>query len=134
MTASSPRRKSALPRLKKRREFLRVAGKGRKWAAPGLVLQACPRAQAAADANAPKSPLSSEARIGYTVTRKVGNAVVRNRAKRRLRAAARLVMGPHARSGTDFVIIGRAATLNRPFDKLVGDLEAALKKLDCYRD
>ena len=111
-----------------------MAGKGRKWAAPGLVLQACPQTRLQAGPADSKSPLSCEARIGYTVTRKVGNAVVRNRAKRRLRAAAQMVMGPHARSGTDFVIIGRAATLNRPFDKLVGDLEAALKKLDCYRD
>lgn len=111
-----------------------MAGKGRKWAAPGLVLQACPRAPETPVPGESKSPLSSKARIGYTVTRKVGNAVVRNRAKRRLRAAAQLVMAPHARSGTDFVIIGRAATLNRPFEKLVGDLEAALKKLDCYRD
>lgn len=74
------------------------------------------------------------ARIGYTVSRKVGNAVNRNRAKRRLRAVAGQVMTKHARTGTDFVIIGRAATLSRPFEKLVADLQTALRKLNCYTD
>ena len=65
------------PRLKKRAEFLAVAGRGAKAPTPGLVMQLMPRADDA--------PL----RVGFTVTKKVGNAVVRNRAKRRMRAAAR---------------------------------------------
>lgn len=117
---------SPLPRLKRRSEFLRVARDGRKWAAPGLVLQAW-RRRGAAGAEA-------GSRVGLTVTRKVGNAVVRNRARRRLRAVAEEVLARHGREDTDFVVIGRAATLKRPFRLLIGDLEKALKKLDAYRD
>jgi ribonuclease P protein component len=107
-------------RLKRRRDFLRVAAKGKRAARPGLVLQAM-----AAEAPAP--------RIGFTVTKKVGNAVVRNRAKRRLREAARLaipallaegVMAP----GWDLVLIGRDATPSRDFRTLIGDLRGALRQ------
>jgi ribonuclease P protein component len=67
-------------RLKRRAEFLHVAAKGRKAPMPGLVLQALARNDAA------------PVRLGFTVTKKVGNAVVRNRTRRRLREAARLLM------------------------------------------
>lgn len=73
------------------------------------------------------------ARAGFTVSRKVGNAVQRNRARRRLKAAADTVMTEHAVPGFDFVIIGRKNTLSRPFGALIGDLTTALKKLDAYR-
>ncbi len=69
-------------------------------------------------------------RVGFTVSRKVGNAVARNRARRRLRAAVDRVMPTRARPGYDFVVIGRAGTLTRPFDSLVGDLTTALHGLD----
>ena len=114
-----------------------MARAGQKWAVAGLVLQAWrPQHQHAAPdyKAANKTALVPSARIGYTVSRKVGNAVCRNRAKRRLRAVAAQIMPTHARDGTDYVIIGRAKTLTRPFGRLVGDLEAALRKLDCYRD
>lgn len=71
-------------------------------------------------------------RVGFTVSRKVGNAVARNRARRRLRAAVDLVVPTYARVGYDFVVIGRATTLTRRFDSLVGDLRTALKKLDAF--
>jgi ribonuclease P protein component len=106
--------------LKKRRDFLRVRGAGRRWAAPGLVLQAAP---AAADAEA------GLVRVGYTATRRIGNAVARNRAKRRLRAAVAHVMPASAQCGCDYVVIARAATLTRPFDALTGDLCAALARV-----
>ena len=123
-----------LPRLKKRTEFLHVAQHGQKCATPGLVLQSwTPTVYRDNDRNE-KVCLAQIARIGYTVSRKVGNAVCRNKVKRRLRAAANLVMPPHACVGTDFVIIGRPAALTRPFGRLVQDLVTALKKLDCYRD
>ena len=118
-------------RLKRRREFLHVARAGRKWAAPGLVLQAVDRRGAAPgdDGDGP-----DDIRVGFTVTRKVGGAVVRNRARRRLRAAAEAVMPTHAAAGHDFVVIGRAGTLRRTFPALVGDLETALRRVGAWRD
>ena len=111
----------ALPRLKRRADFLRVAAANRKCATPGLVLQA-----AASEAGA--AP-----RVGFTVSRKVGDAVRRNRARRRLRAAADRLMPACAAPGRDYVIIGRAATLERPFEALLGDLEQALARLGAHR-
>lgn len=114
-----------LGRLTRRAEFLRVAG-GRRWATPGLVLQVRPRGSDAPGADA-------EARIGFTVSRKVGKAVERNRAKRRLRAAAREVLPMHAQPGLDYVIVGRRQTLDRPYAALVGDLRDAMKRLRAWR-
>ena len=70
-------------------------------------------------------------RVGYTASRKVGNAVARNRARRRLRAAVAEVMG-HAREATDYVVIARRGTLTRPFDGLTGDLERALERVGAW--
>lgn len=92
---------------------------------PGLVLQAAPREKAAAYA---------PPRVGFTVSRKVGGAVVRNRAKRRLRAAAEEVLTEHAAPGHDYVLIGRGATPTRRYDALLKDLETALKRLHLYRE
>jgi len=107
---------AAPQRLKRRAEFLRVAGAGRKAAQPGLVLQVRPR-----DDTAP-------VRVGFTVTRKVGNAVVRNRARRRLREAARQVLRERPLSGVDLVLIGRDGTGARPFAALLDDLRQALAR------
>ena len=104
------------PRLKRRREFLRVASRGKRAGRDGLVLQALP---------APGQPL----RVGFTVTKKVGNSVVRNRAKRRLREAARIVFDGPAPQGWDLVLIGRDSTPRRKFALLLGDLRSALGKL-----
>jgi ribonuclease P protein component len=103
-------------RLTRRAEFLRAATKGRKAALPGVVLQALPR-----DDQAP-------ARLGFTVTRKIGNAVIRNRTRRRLREAARLVLAEQPVSGVDLVLIGRAATRGRDFKALQDDLRRALTR------
>jgi ribonuclease P protein component len=111
-------------RLKKRPQFLKIAAKGRKCAMPGLVLQACRR-----DAG----ETESGPRLGLTASRKVGNAVARNRARRRLRVAAEKVLTASAEAGYDYVLIARKATAGRPFAALVGDLERALKRLDLYR-
>jgi ribonuclease P protein component len=70
------------------------------------------------------------ARIGFTCSRKVGNAVARNRARRRLRAAARAVLPALARPGWDYVLIGRPVeTATRPFALLLDDLRAALSRV-----
>jgi ribonuclease P protein component len=103
-------------RLKRRAEFLRAASKGRKAATPGLVLQVLARAD------------SEPARIGFTVTKKVGNAVVRNRTRRRLREAARLLLRELPVAGTDLVLIGRDQTRTRPFTLLIEDLRQALTR------
>lgn len=118
---------AALERLKRRPDFLRVAATRRKFVAPGLILQARRQEPAAADGE----PVP---RVGFTVSRKVGNAVARNRARRRLRAAAEAVMTRHASPGEDYVLIGRAGTLTRPFAALVADLEAGLRRLGAYQD
>ncbi|MCW9040393.1 MAG: ribonuclease P protein component, partial [Rhodospirillales bacterium] len=74
----------------------------------------------------------SPIRIGFTVSRKVGNAVARNRARRRLRAVAEIVFPAHAKGGRDYVIIGRGETVLRPFAALVTDMEKALQRLDAF--
>ncbi|MHA1569914.1 MAG: ribonuclease P protein component [Alphaproteobacteria bacterium] len=120
-------------RLKQRGEFLLVAKTRRKWAAPGLVLQA--RRQTG---GGPKENDLHEAtpqlRVGFTASRRVGSAVARNRARRRLRAAVDRVMPTHAAPYHDYVVIARAGTLSRPFDKLVDDLESALRHVNAYRN
>ena len=107
---------SSATRLKRRAEFLRVAAKGRKAPMPGLVLQALARDDAA------------PARLGFTVTRKIGNAVIRNRTRRRLREAARIVMREQSPTGVDLVLIGREGTRSRDFRALIDDLARALRK------
>ena len=109
---------AAPQRLKRRAEFLRVAAKGRKAAVHGLVLQAMPRDDA--------GPL----RVGFTVTRKVGNAVIRNRTRRRLKEAARLLLPARGLAAYDLVLIGRDATRGRPFAALLDDLARALARAE----
>ena len=116
-----------LARLKKRSEFLRVARGGRKWVASGLILQSI---ECASGENGGGE--TAGLRVGFTVSLKVGNAVQRNRARRRLCAVVEQVMENHAKEGRDYVLIGRRTTLKRPFEALLGDLTTALKKLDAY--
>lgn len=103
-------------RLTRRAEFLQAAAKGRKAPVPGLVLQVLPRGD------------DHPARLGFTVTKKIGNAVIRNRTRRRLKEAARLVLASHPISGVDLVLIGREATRARDFAALQDDLRRALAK------
>lgn len=111
---------SALARLTRRSEFLAVARAGRKHAVPGLVLQAYARAPAGNDAGAP--------RLGFTATKKIGGAVERNRARRRLKAAAQL-LGPRlAKPGHDYVLVARAGTAPRKWPLLLADLERAFAR------
>ncbi len=67
-----------------------------------------------------------QARIGFTASRKIGNAVARNRAKRRLRAAVRDTLPLSGRAGHDYVVVARASILTRDFKALLGDLSAAI--------
>ena len=68
-------------------------------------------------------------RLGFTATRKVGNAVIRNRAKRRLREATRALAPQLARPGSDYVFIARMGTADRPWDRLLDDVKSALTRL-----
>ena len=100
--------------------------------APGLILQANPHS-AAADPRPGADGLLQAPRIGFTVSRKVGNAVERNRVRRRLRAVAELVFPVRARPDCDYVVIGRRQSLTRPFPALIQDLEHALRKVQAER-
>jgi ribonuclease P protein component len=111
-----------LATLKIRADFLRVAATRARAAMPGLLLQAAPRRG--------RAPADATMRVGFTASRKVGNAVVRNRAKRRLRAAAAEVLPREGRPGTDYVLVARAATAERPYRALVEDLQKALRRVD----
>jgi ribonuclease P protein component len=111
-----------LARLKTRADFLRVAGTRVSAGRPGLVLQAAPQLAA-------QSTLGETAGVGFTASRRVGNAVARNRAKRRLRAAAAAVIGEHGKPGADYVLIARADTGTRRYADLVSDLEGALRQV-----
>ena len=102
------------PVIGKRADFL-AAAKARRQAMPGFLLQARHRDDA------------GPARIGFTCSKKVGNAVARNRAKRRLREIARLELPEHGAAGTDYVLIGRhQVTATRDFEQMRADLRAAL--------
>jgi ribonuclease P protein component len=103
-------------RLKRRAEFLRVASTGKKAAIGGVVLQAMPREDV------------MPARLGFTVTKKVGNAVIRNRTRRRLKEAARLLLADRPVIGVDLVLIGRDSTRKRNFITLQGDIRRALER------
>lgn len=117
---------TSLRRLKSRPEFLRIQRNGRRFATPGFVLQACPVRPGTAGA-APRA--AGDIGFGLTASRKVGNAVARNRARRRLRALAVEGLPGMARPGVDYVIIARSGTNRRSWTDLQQDLRLALKRL-----
>ncbi len=118
-----------LGRIKRRADYLRVAGTRTKAVMPGLILQAAP-AGAAPD---PSVRPAESVRLGFTCSRKVGNAVARNRARRRLKALAAEIFPDHAEPGRDYVLIGREATVARDFASLRRDVEGGLKRLGLWR-
>jgi len=113
-----------LGRILRRKDFLKIAGAKRKYVATGLILQVRP-----SDDPAEAGGYADGRRVGYTASKKVGNAVSRNRAKRRLRAAVREVMTDAALPAHDYVVIARAETVSRDFALLKQDLAAGLRRL-----
>src|SRR5690348_9526232 len=110
-----------LARLKSRADFLRVAAGRRRAVRAAFIVQAAP--QPTEDAS------GTSVRVGFTASRQVGNAVVRNRAKRRLRASAAEVLPQMGHPGTDYVLVARASASERPYAELIGDLQGALRQL-----
>ena len=107
--------------LRKRADFLRAA-RAQRVPLPAFLLQARLRD--------PSEPSETAVRVGFTCSKKVGNAVARNRAKRRVREIARAVLPVDGRPGWDYVLIGRAdATADHPFEAMKADLARALRKL-----
>jgi ribonuclease P protein component len=104
-------------RLKKRASFL-AAAKGATASRGAVVVQAVARMEDPASIG-----------VGFTATRRVGGAVVRNRAKRRLREAARHLVPLHGKCGYDYVFVARAGTAKRPWPRLLDDIESALISL-----
>ena len=111
--------------IKSRADFLRARG-GRRHGLLSLAVEAC---------RSPDGRLEpGVARVGFTASRRVGGAVQRNRAKRRLRALARRVVSVLGREGHDYVLIARAQTLTRGFAELENDLGAAISGLHAAFD
>jgi ribonuclease P protein component len=122
---------AALDRLRKRSEFLAVAAANRRWTAPGLVLQVRPHpiSDNAETLDAAEPRRGGDLRVGFTATKKIGNAVKRNRARRRLRAAVREVLGGADTKSADIVLVARQGTIARPYAELKTDIAAALRRL-----
>jgi len=111
----------SIGRLKRRASFLRVR-RGKTWRLRTLVLQARRR-------SSEQELLNNTARFGFTATKRLGSAVIRNRARRRLKEMVRLVASTHARPGFDYVVIARQGALTRPFAQLQNDLCSALDQV-----
>jgi ribonuclease P protein component len=107
-------------RLKQRADFL-AAASGAKVATAGFVLQGRNR-----DDDGP-------ARVGFTVSRKVGTAVERNRVRRRLRDIVKRAAAESLRAGYDYVLVGRRTALSRQFDQMIDDFRNALRRLEGAR-
>ena len=111
-------KRTKAPSLKASSDFQRISRSGKRWTFPSFIMQALKQEGA-------EAPF----RLGLTVSRKVGNAVTRNRAKRRLREIVRLYATPEKLTGWDIVLIGRASASERDFELMRQDFMQGLKSL-----
>lgn len=109
-------------RLRRRSEFLAVAATGRRWITPSFVLQVGRRGEGQPE---PSDGIG----IGFTATKRLGNAVTRNRAKRRLREATRLLLPDAADPAHDYVLVARSGVLTCAFQTLLDDLTKAFSRV-----
>ena len=108
---------SSIQVIQKRPDFLRAA-RGQRHHSKTIIVQKFDRRDGVG------------IRVGFTCSKKVGNAVIRNRAKRRLRAAAQMMLAQHGQMGCDYILIGKNdTTANFPFDRLQSDLKYCLTQL-----
>lgn len=112
----------ALPRLKRRGEYVRAAKSGLHASAPGMAVQAYRRREGEGPADG--------IRVGFTTSKKVGNAVTRNRVRRRLRVVADALLAESGKPQHDYVLVGRTAAKDRDFQDLLSDLRNALKQIE----
>jgi ribonuclease P protein component len=105
-----------MERLRQRADFL-AAASGKKASVAGFMLQVRRRGD------------SAPARVGFTVSKKVGTAVERNRVRRRLREIVRSMAPGRMRPGHDYVLIGRRTALGAKFERMIGELEGALRRI-----
>jgi len=110
-----------MERLRQRADFL-AAATGSKFPAAAFVLQSRKRAD------------DGPVRVGFTVSKKVGNAVERNRVRRRLREIVRLSNADRMQAGHDYVLIGRRAALQRPFAQMAQEFDGALLRVHAGRN
>ncbi|HPF47103.1 MAG: ribonuclease P protein component [Alphaproteobacteria bacterium] len=124
MSQAIDNKREKIETIKKRSDFLRVAETRKKWISPAVIVQVAKNKDIVAD----------KIRVGYTASKKVGNAVLRNRAKRRMREAARLVMSENGVKSHDYVLIARKEITERPYSELIRDLKWSLKRLHVEPD
>jgi ribonuclease P protein component len=108
--------------IKKRRDFLHATASGKKFITSTFILQMVMREDAHPEP-------AGETRIGFTVTKKMGGAVIRNRIKRRLREAAKPAIKKFGQAGYDYVVISRQKAFTCDFSELERDMEFAFKKI-----
>ncbi len=114
---ASKTQQNSLIQIKKRIDFLKIQSKGKKWVSQGLIIQTLPGE-------------NDIRRVGYTVSKRTDkSAVKRNRIKRRLRAAAADILPVCAKTGHDYILVGRPQTLKRPYETLKKDIQWCLGKL-----
>lgn len=116
MTQGAENKELNVETLKKRSDFLRVAATRKKWVSPMMIIQM-------------STDQNKNTRVGYTASKKVGNAVIRNKAKRRLREVVKQVMNRTVKAGHDYVIIARNGIESYPFKELIRDMKWSLKRL-----